>query len=91
MDELCKIFIILPKLLNDQSHSQLIMCGGERNYGEAKIMMTDTAYPDTLVEMVELQKINAEIVRPRDLSAAALIEAGARLRRRHVRLRKYDG
>lgn len=41
-----------------------------------KIMMTDTAYPDTLVEMIELQKINAEIVRPRDLSAAALIEAG---------------
>ena len=41
-----------------------------------KVLLTDTAYPDTFVEMKELEKIGAELVRPENISTDALIEAG---------------
>lgn len=41
-----------------------------------KIMLTDSIHPDVDVEMSELGKIGAEIVRPKDISPESLIETG---------------
>lgn len=41
-----------------------------------KIMLTDSIYPDTSIEMAELEAIGARIVRPKGIDAASLLETG---------------
>lgn len=46
------------------------------NSMQYKIMLTDSAHMDISIEMLEFTKINAEIVRPKDMSKESLLETG---------------